>query len=111
MKRLTDTRVTQLLAHMETLLAHPATSDEWYAQYDHGQGARIEFPSGEIMNPAIAGFVWAWGMQKRVESQRIETGDRFNANGLEGKVSIDTTLTTALLVYRALPKHRAQIRA
>ena len=69
----------------------------------------LEFPLGELMNPGIAGFLWAWKLQGKIQTHAIEPGDRFNAQGLEGKVRIRTTLTTALLVYRELPAHHCQI--
>ena len=73
--------------------------------------ALVEFPLGELTNGRIGGFVWVWGMKGIVQSARIDSGDRFNAQGLEGKCTIPVTLTTALLVYRELPPNRCQIRA
>jgi hypothetical protein len=73
--------------------------------------AVIEMPTGELMNERIRGFAWAWASKGRIQDAPIEKSDRFNANGLEGKVIVRTTLTVALLVYRELPPHRIQIRA
>jgi hypothetical protein len=76
----------------------------------------VEFPLGELMNPRIAGFVWAWAMQTRIATHVIQRGDQFNAQGLpigplwgEGKVRVRTSLSTALLVYDLLPAYRCQI--
>lgn len=73
--------------------------------------AVIEMPTGELMNERIAGFAWAWASKGRIEDAPIEKGDRFNAQGLEGKVRIRTTLTVALLTYREVSPHRIQILA
>jgi hypothetical protein len=61
------------------------------------------------MNPHIAGFVWAWAMLGSITTAAIQPEDRFIAQGLEGKVRVRTTLSTALLVYRALPPYRRQV--
>ena len=88
---------------------------DWAGRWGKWQGAYgdrmvwVEFPLGELMNPAIAGFVWAWAMQKRLVVGSIQEGDQFNAQGLEGKVRVRTTLSTALLVYRDLPPYRCQV--
>ena len=70
----------------------------------------LEFPLGELTNPRISGFLWAWKMQGKLKTRAIEPGDKFSAQGLEGKARIrHITLTSALLAYRELPAHRRHI--
>ncbi len=81
----------------------------WYTQ--HGtKDAILEFPSGELMNSEIAGYIWAWKMTGKLEYPLpIDENDRFNAQGLEGKVRVKTNLTTAIIVHKTLPSYRCQI--
>jgi hypothetical protein len=110
--RLTRRESERLLAGMQ-LAARPGL--EWTQRWDAWErqcGQReawVEFPLGEFTNPAIAGFVWAWAVSRRLTTHAIQSGDRFDAQGLEGKARVITTLTTALLVYRELPPYRCQI--
>ena len=109
MKTLSDRETKLLIVEMETL-CNPITWDIWFNEKDGDRLATVEFPLGEIMNPRIEGFIWAWKMKGLLAPRDIESKDRFNAQGLEGKIVINTTLTTALLVYRDLPDHRCQIK-
>jgi hypothetical protein len=88
---------------------HPELWDQWANAYGN-KPAQLEFPLGELSNPGIAGFVWVWKMKGTIQTASIESDDQFNAQGLEGKIVIQTTLTTALLAYRELPEHRRAIR-
>ena len=112
MARLAHWEVERMLGQMQAA-ARPGS--DWAGRWGKWQGAYgdrmvwVEFPLGELMNPAIAGFVWAWAMQKRLVVGSIQEGDEFNAQGLEGKVRVRTTLSTALLVYRDLPPYRCQV--
>ena len=112
MARLAHWEVERMLGQMQAA-ARPGS--DWAGRWGKWQGAYgnrmawVEFPLGELMNPAIAGFVWAWAMQKRLVVGSIREGDQFNAQGLEGKVRVRTTLSTALLVYRDLPPYRCQV--
>ena len=112
MARLAHWEVERMLGQMQAA-ARPG--QDWAGRWGKWQGAYgdrmawVEFPLGELMNPAIAGFVWAWAMQKRLVVGSIQEGDQFNAQGLEGKVRVRTTLSTALLVYRDLPPYRCQV--
>jgi len=112
MARLAHWEVERMLGQMQAA-ARPGS--DWAGRWGKWQGAYgdrmawVEFPLGELMNPAIAGFVWAWAMQKRLVVGSIQEGDQFNAQGLEGKVRVRTTLSTALLVYRDLPPYRCQV--
>jgi len=82
--------------------------DEVYKKYSKRR-VLIEFPLGEIMNPKIAGFVWAWSEKKVIRTEPITEKDKFIAHKTEGKASIPVSLDTALLVWRELPKYRRQI--
>ena len=67
----------------------------------------LRFPLGELTNPGISGFVWAWNMQGKIQTTGITDRDRFNAQGLEGAVEIrDISLVSALLAVRELPDSR-----
>jgi hypothetical protein len=111
-RRLTRWQVGELLDGMRAA-ARPGAGglrlwNRWERRFGE-QAAWVEFPLGELMNPRIAGFVWAWAMQTRIATHAIQRGDQFNAQGLEGKVRVRTSLSTALLVYDLLPAYRCQI--
>ena len=106
--RLSPQRVAELQEAMRRAAnAVPADWDAWLAQYD--RPARLELAGGEIMNPNIDGFVGAWRTSGKLQIAPLTAADRLNANGLEGKVVVSTTLTTALLVEAELPEFRCQI--
>lgn len=87
----------------------PATFDPWHDKNAY-QMVRLEFPSGELLNPNLAGYLWAWTKTYAMETGlAIEKRDRFVAQGLEGKISIRTTMSTALDACRGLPVNRRQI--
>lgn len=87
----------------------PATYNLWHNENAY-KVARLEFPSGEILNPSLAGYLWAWKRTYAMETGlAIEKKDRFSAQGLEGKISVRTTLDTALRVFQELPPNRCQI--
>ena len=108
MKRLSDKRIKDLVAEMSAASLNPSNWETWCDEHD-SQPAWIEFPGGELMNPNITGWLWAWKLQGAIESRSLEKRDQFNANGLEGKISVKTSLTTALLVWKDLPAYRRQI--
>jgi len=109
-KKLSEAKVLALIAEAEeATCGGPGAWDIWHQ--DHvGIEAMIEFPLGELFNEGIAGFLFAWKLQNRISTARIEKSDRFNAQGIEGKCQVVTTLVTALLAYRELPKYRRQLR-
>jgi len=110
--RLTEAEITSL-SDQFSALAVPGDApayQRWHAAIEKIPCV-LEAPLGEITNPDIAGFVWAWGIQSAIETCRIEKADRFDAQGLEGKLRVHVALTTAVLVWRELPPHRRQIRA
>jgi len=101
----------ELLTHIRALeqVYHqhrPVVPAEVLARYH--QPARLEFPLGELTNPRITGFLWAW-QQGQLTTARITASDRFNANGLEGKCVVKTLLSTALLAARELPPYRRAV--
>ena len=109
MKRLTGKSLQAAIADMREHNT-PSNWEDWHET--HGaQNARVEFPLGELMNPNIAGFVWAWNMKGRIKTADITASDHFNAQGLEGKAVIETSYTTALLVASELPEHRCTVYA
>lgn len=77
---------------------------------EHDRPAILEFPGGELFCSGIRGFLWAWRLKNALSVGRLQKGDRFDANGLEGKISVETTLATALLAWANLPRHRRQVR-
>jgi hypothetical protein len=109
MRRLTEFQlITRILSMERVYRQHqPLPPAEVLAPYH--RPARLEFPLGELTNPRIAGFLWAWHMQGRLKTARLAASDRFNANGLEGKCVVPTLLSTALLAARELPPHRRAV--
>lgn len=106
MRRLGKAKVETLVAEMQQA-ANPENWENWHKQ--HCMDVTLELPLGEVMNPRISGFVWAWKKQGKIKMGRIQKRDRFNAQGLEGKAIVRTTLVTALLVCRELPPYRCRI--
>lgn len=86
---------------------------EWYGlimEQKPGYEVEIHIPLGELFNPKIEGFVWAWRLSGCLNKVHPITGkDRFNAQGLEGKVIIPTNSGTAYIVAQELPKNRINI--
>jgi hypothetical protein len=76
---------------------------EWYRERVY-----LEFPIGELAN----GFMTRLALCGRQEpiALPIETGDKFNAQGLEGKARVERDFFGALMAMRdILPKHRGRI--
>ena len=106
---LSDNKIKSLLAAMEDAASGgDSTFAPWYNK--HGlTPVKLEFPGGELHNPALAGWLMAWQATNRVTPSRLAPQDRFSAQGLEGKITVSTTLVPALLAWRELPEHRRQI--
>ena len=102
MTRIPDKEVEQMIRNIEE------DFDKYYWGY-RKQKALIEFPLGELMNPNIRGYIWAWHMKGIIKTGRITEKDIFKAHGIEGKASIPVDLFTALLAYKELPRFRRQI--
>jgi hypothetical protein len=113
LRRLAEPQLGAAIARMEAASAahldgdHGAF-DRWLAAEGNAP-ARLEFPLGELLNERIRGFAWAWATDGAVQTDAIATGDRFDAQGLEGKAVVEVSLVTALLVARDLPKHRVAV--
>lgn len=109
MKRIAEKRVQDLhTAMIEAAQSGRAAFDRWMD--DNDKPAVIEFPGGELFCQGIGGFVYAWNMQKKIVVGRLVPDDRFDANGMEGKISIQTTLAAVLLAWAELPRFRRQVR-
>ena len=110
MKKLSHKKAQALVNAMsEASVGGPKTFDPFYADNGLSGRAWVEFPLGELTNRNIAGFVGVWASKGLIKDYPIDKTDRFNAQGLEGKIRIATTLATALLVYRELPPNRCQL--
>jgi len=111
MIRMKEPTIQSLLTEMgHASMGGAKTWDQWHAKHCW-QECILEFPSGELQNEGIAGFVQAWRMQGKVGIVLIEKGDRFSANGLEGKVSVKVSLIVGLMAYRELPEFRRALYA
>lgn len=113
-KHLTAKEVQTLLKQMQDA-AQCGDSPEW-RHMCHTLGARsarIILPCGELLNPAIAGFVWAWNLQGKIGAPMALTADmRLDANGLEGCIPVhELGLMTALLVVQEIGTSRIAIYA
>ena len=102
--------IESLIAAMEkAAIGGSSTFGPWY-DAQGGKTVAIEFPSGELFNEGIRGYIIAWRMIGKLQNLPIDSTDRFNAQGLEGKIRVHTSLCTALTAYRELPSNRCQIR-
>ena len=102
MKRLTD---QQIEAYRTEIV------NNWESHTLNSLPARFEAPLGELVS-SLAGFAWAWKLQGFVPKiAPITKTDRFNAQGLEGKIVIETDLSTAIVYASQCPSHRYAIYA
>ncbi len=74
----------------------------WYRQPVY-----LEFPTGELAKGGLQSMALV-GHRER-QSLPIEKGDRFDAQGLEGKVRVEKDLFGALMNMDLLPRGRGQI--
>lgn len=71
---------------------------------------RIDLPLGELANPEMRGLVLVWSMTKAFVHGEITDQHQFNAQGLEGLVSInDVPLGQALLAAIKTGLYRIEI--
>lgn len=71
---------------------------------------RIDLPLGELANPEMRGLVQVWSMTKTFVHGEITDQHQFNAQGLEGLVSInDVPLGQALLAAIKTGLYRIEI--
>lgn len=115
LRRLAESQVGAAIARMEAASAAHLDGDRgafdlWLAAEGNAP-ARLELPVGELWNERIRGFVWAWAVGGAVQTDAITGGERFDAQGLEGKAVVEVPLVTALLVAREVPKHRVAVYA
>src|SRR3990167_1050039 len=92
--RLDEKRLEQAIKEMEYNLAmenYARCADTWQGAWGT-RDAILEMPLGELTNEGIAGFVWAWNAKHMIKTADIDKHDRFNAQGLEGKVIIETIM-------------------
>ncbi|MFH1236171.1 MAG: hypothetical protein V1685_04515 [Parcubacteria group bacterium] len=104
-------RSFQLLSSHVLRSMRTALEDDFDTNYPYlvERPARLEFPLGELTNPAIAGYVWAWQLRRKIQTASITGKEGFLAQGLEGKVCVHTNMVTALLAYGWLPEYRRAV--
>lgn len=110
MRKLSESKILALIAEMEKAAEGGSKTWDPWCKAHIGREAMIEFPLGELFCEGIAGFLSIWKIQNRIATAKIEKSDRFKAQGLESKCQVITTLVSALLAYRELPKYRRQLR-
>ena len=113
MHRLSNQKVAELLTLMRAAYqcAPAATQRSRYDAFQraHGRLVRFEAPVGTWIGD-LAGFAAGLKLQGRLPPvQPIIVADRFNAQGLEGKISVRVPLATALLYAAQCDAHRFQI--
>jgi len=99
------------IAQMRHALRIGATREEYLAVIKAlNRRVKFECPVGELID-ALAGFAWAWKMKGKLSDVLpIGERDRFDAQGLEGKVSIECNLYDALFyAMQASSPYRSQI--
>ena len=109
MQVLTQAEVAKIRNKLADLASNPLTWDRVYSELARIP-AFLEFPLGEVAKPENGLLMLAWDVSSQ-KPQPITDGDRFNAQSLEGKYSIQRPLTSAILALGIFPAHRAQIRA
>lgn len=104
MKRLTDAQCEQIQQHVRAQLAEQSAS----LPREYSQSARFEAPLGEWIDK-LSGFALVLRLRGKLpQPTAITRRDRFNAQGLEGKIAIDTDLGTAIVYWTfATPQRRA----
>jgi len=107
MKRLSQDEIEREIAAMRDAADDgPKTWDAWFSRRGM-RDVRLEFPTGELTNPAIAGFVAAWRMLGKLQLANLTPRDALDAQGLEGKVVVDRVdLSSALICAEELPRYR-----
>lgn len=84
-------------------LAHPLFLVSFY-------GSIIDLPTGELLNPNLVPLVRVWVLQGRpIVHGEITSRHQFNAQGLEGLVSIHMPLGMALLTTLKVGTYRSEI--
>lgn len=106
--KLTRQELAQKLEkYQQAAIAGPAVFSPLCDAYTRTK-VTIELPLGELMNPDIAGFVWAWKMHGLIEIAG-SNNHGMAVNGLEGFFYIRTDLATAVLVRDSVHPFRINI--
>lgn len=115
MRRLSQPEANALVAKARKASEAGMHGDKqaWNEYFDWARSipAEVHFPTGELLNPDIRGFVIAWRMKGEIGSpQPITARDSFNAQGLEGKIVLPLgTLGDAVLVAVSMKPGRYNI--
>ena len=73
---------------------------------------KLEFPTGELARGDLVSFCLAVRCEKRgYRHEPIERRDRFNAQGLEGKIVVEDEYYSLLTLALSLTPYRFQIGA
>jgi len=102
-------RIQFLLDYCEYVSQKQKTWEEFY-NICANLLVQLEFLCSDTFNSNIQGYLYTWKLQNVIKTGPIDKKDIFNANGLVGKVVIETSIITALLVWRDLPKYHCQIK-
>lgn len=114
MKQRSDAECERLLEEVATLAG---------CEYDalhlklQGQVATLAFPIGELQNPAISGYLYAWNLLDKIKLAASDFADKdlqpkylgVVYQGIERFVLVDECLITALLAWSELPSTRRLI--
>jgi hypothetical protein len=74
------------------------------------QEVQVDLPTGELLNPDIEPLVRVWMLQGRpIVHGEITSRHQFNAQGLEGLVSVRMPLSMALLTTLKAGTYRSEI--
>lgn len=104
--KIDEKKANKLIQELEHAASNPELWDLVYHKFASIQ-ALLSFPTGELMNKKIEGFILGWKLNNRIRlGSPITLSDNFNAQGLEGCVRVETDLINALLAYRELPRFR-----
>lgn len=100
--------IKQLVTELEEASQNPEQWEQWHTKTD--KLVTLHMPLGELLNPAIRGYIWVWDHQRKITTAPIDKRDRFAAQGIEGKAIIhDVSLVTALLIASWVGPYRIAI--
>ena len=99
MKLLSRKEVKELLVKVKTAANNYKSFSGIYEEF-HKKPAKFFVPCGELANKNIAGFVWALNMKNQISApMRITEKDKFEAQGIEGKVEFLNVDLMDCLIY------------
>jgi hypothetical protein len=71
---------------------------------------RVDLPLGELANPEMSGLLTVWSMTRTFIHGEITPQHQFNAQGIEGLVSVeDVPLSMALMAAKKTGIYRIEI--